>query len=875
MTGHRITFGWYLDGQRATIPVNSLGCSVVGPLGFLNILETQLGLLANPISQAERIVQFRDCLQQSDTEQRFYHRSFATDPLGTAAYLLDWRDQWHLYGWDGSMPADAPRRLRDMADVELLAGNAVATNVGQRLQVVHLAMQRRSPAIDKVFLVDAWDIFPLRWQRILEALPVMHSNEPAGTGRGFLGRLQQQLTLAASGQMPPRMEWQNDGSVTVVQAETSTVAHHWLAMQYASDQPTLLVVGDGGARFDAQLAVSDLPRQGLKDVSAFRPALQVLPLVMELLWEPLNFYALVQFLTHSVCPIAGYAARSLAEKVADAPGIGGAYWESTLQKINEHYGASRAPDIREQIRFWVEHPRFAAVPGAPLDVVIARVDALLTFFRLRLGEADAARRFSFHAGFGQCKACLDSLNKLQAQGSSVIRPRQLQKLVSHATAAGSDNPLWSAEVGAGQWVNQPGAVIEPIERLIWSPLNMPVLPGNDAWSESEFRFMRDMGVDLPSGPVRLDQVARSWLRPVMAAQSELVLVLPPPGEEIHPLWQMIGAVVDRPDVLTLEILLSDGAEGLARVMPLPLPAPKRWWQLPDGVSVALRTKESFSSLEKLLFNPYQWLLQYPARLRSSRMVSVGGDFRILGNLAHELVEQYFLHPDALSMSGAELDAWFHAAFDTCVDQQAAILRMPGRGTDMEGFRYRLHQSIRNLRDQVHQAKMVQVVPELGVAGQFPGGELTGMVDLMMQNVHGQYAVVDMKWSGSKKYANKLAQHAHLQLAIYAELLRQKNGHWPSVAYYILDKSRFFAPDNDVFPDVEVVRSNNGENTAQLWQRFLATWRWRVAQIESGRFEWVVDTIPADDASIPPGNAMSIETLNSSYNDYGNLAGWTN
>lgn len=34
MTGQRITFGSFLDGQRASQPADSLGISVVGPLGL-------------------------------------------------------------------------------------------------------------------------------------------------------------------------------------------------------------------------------------------------------------------------------------------------------------------------------------------------------------------------------------------------------------------------------------------------------------------------------------------------------------------------------------------------------------------------------------------------------------------------------------------------------------------------------------------------------------------------------------------------------------------------------------------------------------------------------------------------------------------------
>lgn len=873
MAGRRITFGWHLDGQRATQPADSLGASVVGPLGFLNILETQLGLLALHPSQAERIVQYRDCLQKLDNDQRFYHWSFATDPLGTAACLLDWRDQWILHGWNGTMADEAPKRLRDLIEVESLTNTAVSPNIGQRLNAVHQALQHRKPDVEQVQLVDSAETFPARWQMVLAALPIVGPVALQPAGQGFLKTLQQQLQAAATGQTPKKLPWQDDGSVLVVQAETTTLAALWLSTQLAVDRQTLLVSGGDGARLDAMLAAACLPRQGLKEASAFRPALQVLPLVLELLWDPPNFYALVQFLTHSVCPIRGYARRRLAEKVADAPGIGGAYWQRTLAEIDKHYGAEQAPKVREQIAAWIEHTRFPSEFGAPLDAVIERVERLADFFRQRLGEPDTAQRLAFHAGFGQCKACLESLKGLQAQGANRIRPRQLQKLVAQATANGSDNPLWPAEVGAGQVVSQPGAVIEPVERVIWWRLAMPVLPGSDPWSASEVRALRQAGTVLAEVADRLDRAAHDWLRPMMAAQEQLVLVLPPPGEEVHPLWQMIGAVVDQARTIDLETLLLTGAETMTAVASVPLPAPKRWWQLPDDVAIALRPKESFSSLEQLLFNPNQWLLRYPAKLQPSRIVSMGGDFRMLGNLAHGLIEQYFLHPSALVMSEAEFDVWFAESFSVLVDQEGAILRSPGRGADLEGFRYRLHHSMRSLRYQVAKAGMVQVLPERGVAGQFPGGELAGSADLVMRNGRGERAIVDMKWSGIKKFPDKLKRNRHLQLAIYAELLRQETGAWPSVAYYILDRARFLAPDDRAFPDAEVVPSADGENTAQLWQRFLATWRWRVAQIQSGQIEVVLDAIPATEDSEPPAEAMTMETLNEAYNDYRALAGW--
>ena len=448
MTEQRITFGSQLDGQRPTQPANSLGESVVGPLGFMSILETQLGQVALHPSHAERIVQYRDCLHKFDTAQRFYHFSFASDPLGTAASLLYWRDEWYMHGWDGTMSANAPRRLLDMAEVEKLAATAVSPSIGQRLNAIQEALQLRKPDIELVSLVEPARSFPVRWQRVLASLPVAELSKPEACAKGFLGVVQTALNAAAAGQKPKKIDWQDDGTIVVVRAETRTLAAQWLAVQLDDSRSALLISGADGARLDAHLAAALRPRQGLKESSAFRPALQVLPLALELLWNPLNFHALTQFLTHPVCPVSGFARRRLAEKVADAPGIGGDYWQRTLKSIDEHYGDEQSPKIREQIAVWIEHARFSSEAGAALAVVIERVERLSDFFRLRLGESDTAKRMAFQAGYGQCQACLNSLKGLEIQGEDCIRPRQLQKLVAQATAQGSDNPLWSAEVGA-------------------------------------------------------------------------------------------------------------------------------------------------------------------------------------------------------------------------------------------------------------------------------------------------------------------------------------------------------------------------------------------------------------------------------------------
>jgi hypothetical protein len=325
-----IRFGLSIDSGAGTHFSAAVGRSALGPLGLLNVLETHLGLLRAPVSQSERVVQMRQCLRAAMTAPRFYARSFEADELGSAATLLGWRDMWFEHGWSGTLAAgagaSAGNRLADMVAVEALASSAVAPGLGQRLADVASALQHRRPQIERIELLDPLADFPLAWRRVLQHLPVVDASmvEPAGRSGTMLRDLQDALCHARDGERASRLAWRGDGTLRVVRAETVLGAAQWQAMQMRQGHASHVVVApSGGSLLDAALAAADRPRLGLAGASTLRPALQLVPLAMQLLWAPLDFSALLQFLTHPLHPIHPMARRRIAERLADAPGIGG------------------------------------------------------------------------------------------------------------------------------------------------------------------------------------------------------------------------------------------------------------------------------------------------------------------------------------------------------------------------------------------------------------------------------------------------------------------------------------------------------------------------------------------------------------------------
>ena len=367
-----ITFGMQLDGQRATRASNRLGALTVGPQGLLDILETQLGLVARQPCAAQRTATYRDCLAHCNNPLRFYHASFSSDELGVAAALLAWRGDLYLHGWDGRVGADASQRLKDLAEIETQARVQVAPSMGQRLQNVAKALGSRRPPIKTVLLADAFELYPLAWQLVLNHLPNERLEKPEGTAQGFLGQLQMQLRQSIAGVEVTPIQWQEDGTVQVVQAQTRALAASWLSRSLGQGTPTLLVTGDEGGCLDGHFIGAGQARHGLNGSSNLRPALQVLSLAMELLWAPANYPALLQFLTHSICPIRLFARRRLATKIASSPGLVGSKWEDALEEIAAHYAAD-APDVLASIDEWLNMPTFTTDDGVAPSEVLVRV----------------------------------------------------------------------------------------------------------------------------------------------------------------------------------------------------------------------------------------------------------------------------------------------------------------------------------------------------------------------------------------------------------------------------------------------------------------------------------------------------------------------
>lgn len=898
-----VYFGADLDGYYPLDTSPRCGEVTLGPLGFLGFLETRLALSTAERSHACRVVEYRACLKALNDGARFYSDSFAADPQTTAATLLQWRDTWVAGGWQGGCsPTDVPI-LRDLAAVEGLTPGRLSLGVGDRLRLVLTALSVNPLGNLKIKLAHNPALLPYLWREILTFLgaemaePEFLATAVAEAGTD-LHRLQEALRL----QQPTLL--QGDGTVVLLTAHNETLlgravdqivhnqlnarGNHW----FSPLSTTLLHDGQPGV-LDSIFVGSDAPKTGLTQTSSWRPPLQILSLSLSLMWAPLDPYRLLEFLSHPVAPLPGWARRKLAEVVAAQPGVGGAVWIGTSDELMAEE-SRRHPDnpqagenLRRRIDFWLCPQRHDPVQGAPLTLLSERcgeVGRWAAATAQRVGNSPDERDLLFSA-CAQAGQAVEILNLLHHEGETHISKLQLERILDQVTAAGSPLSNQEGELGQVSIRTAPGAVIETDARLIWWQFTEPLLPSRQPWSMKERKNLQEAGVYLERIQEMLSFVSRQWLQPVLAAQKQLILAVPRTlgGQATchHPLFDLIDTLTDGIPCIDVADALSPPTKehrlplNLDPVALRPLPCPKRWWQIPAKEWLGPRNKaESYSSLEKFINSPYQWVLNYKAGLYPARIARIDPVTQ-RGNLLHHLIERLFAGScDWRNGEQAILESWALETTEDLLQEEGANLLLPGKIKERQELISIARMSVWQLVSALRAARVVAVETEKEVEGSFIGGHLTGYVDLFVMNDAGDAAIIDLKWGGANYRKSLLKDNMALQLALYA-CLCQNEGRWPAQAFFILQDGRLLAQDQGYFPTADVCAPSDldpGLGAQSLWCDFEKTWRWRREQLDKGLIEVTISGTSADQGSASPG--MAIGEHNDRFNDFDVLTGWT-
>lgn len=876
----KITFSLHAGGWQGAAAAPHLGEPVLSPPAFLGMLEIQLGLAGPPTVAARRTAAFLVALRAADAPERFFHSSLQADEMGTAAALLAWRDAWHLAGWDGKARDGWPTRLGDMAAVEVAAAGRIGFSEGERLALVAERIAKRRIPIEKVVVLEPIAAFPLRWRSVLELLPVEVIPLRQVQATGDLGAVQQRcLAAAVEGTLAPLDAFAEDGSIVVMRPLSVEAAEHWLSNQYHTtpDAARLIVCDEPalGSSLDETLRATGVPICGYSEPSSLRPTAQALSLALETLWDPVEPARLLDFLMHPVGPLPAGVRRRLGRAFAAEPGIGGQAWTAARDELR----AEMEPEADRKVTEWLEGGRYNRLAGAPLDLVVTRVGLLRSALQARLLKVMEERGLGegdLRSAVSQCSAVIDALLDLRTSDADLVKPRLLEQLVAQTTFDAA-NTLAVAEVGCvASAASVAACASESADEVVWWMPGSPKLPAAHPWLQVELEALKAAGVDLLDPGAEMAAMMSLWIRPILAARKRLVLVLPPEGAELHPAWQLVSVVAPQ---LLVTVLEHDDV-GKAAVAPQDLPPGRGVWKFDPGAkwrgtfqAPTRRGAQSFSSLEIAFNNPALAVLQDAAYLRAGNLHAPEQDSRLLGTLAHRLVQMLLADPAALGWNPEQVEDWFGPAANSLLKTEGMPLLAPGSSMQLTQFKAAALSGTIALLAYLNAASVKRVEAERPLKGSLGSLVLRGDTDLLLHLDNGATAALDLKWSRAARYRDKLASGDFLQLALYAHMVEQETGVPPvAVGYFTFLDGSLSTLSAGIFGDkARVISPKEGQTTGLLVKGAAASWQWRVQQWQAGEVDVIADgLLPVP--TVPPDGCLPRGTLGPWHLDFVRLFG---
>lgn len=796
-----------------------IGESWVGPLGFMNVLETALGLSGHYPSNTERALRL---LGRVRSQSGFWAESAKKDPIGTAQRLLQWRDDLWLAGWRGEA------RSGRLSQLSALTRDA-ADGIPDRLEAIRVALRERDVGIDEVHLVEPEEHLSHAWRGILESL---RRRQTKVVESAPVSEMEAGGDLAAL--WAKDIEARGDGTLQLLRPFGVLEAAEQAAAWLRSLPPTWSrVVVWPEPVLDEALQRHGLPTLGARSPLYANALLALLPLTLDLVWEHKDPQVAAELLQLPKNPVHGTIGRKLLGALQAWPAVGSAEWNLALKDalagIEDPELRSKQAEVLKTF-FGSRLPRFEPVP---VEEIHKRI-RLVADWAHRVLPASPSIRCALEEVVRQCQVLSGMLD---AAGLESFTARDIARLLERLSGIvdGTTEP----QVGMHA-VGEPGAVAGAVDAvLVWDfTLSRFARQSGIPLSERERDELKSQGVDIVSTELLVKREAARWLRPFRMARHAILCVCPrrtADGDEEypHPAWDEIRARIAKGSGWRLEVarptLLSDlvlEPRGARHAV-----APVATFMVVPG-TLRPRPAESASSLDKLLRCPLSYVLEYHGRLRASavpRLPEPGSNL-LRGNVAHELIRIVLEEVRAGRIQTPEqAGERVRVLFDERAPALAAGLFLPGQDELRADLRSRIALIVEDVVGLTRRAGLRIVGVEEPLKRDGLGVCVRGQADLVLGE---PVCILDFKWSqGSRR--SELENGTALQLAVYGYAVSAPGSPWPAVGFAIIDRRRILCAGTTVPAGAERVSMESIEDTWQALERAFAT-AWR--ELSAGHVE---------------------------------------
>lgn len=856
---------------------------------------------------------------EHDDGAQFYSQSFKTDSWGTAKALLSLRDDLMGSGWNHSCDVtDAPERLKTLAQLARGDGSQERTkNLVCISDMINPIFDRLHQidriGIDRITLIDEEILLPPVWQRLFSILrnknviveswigTVSKGNNKSVRPSGLIQResdvsevvrmfkgeslanfesIDHEKTveretdidrLRSFLHLNKRSQFTGDGSLVILESDDEVQAADYLSRLLATMSTDIddvvLIRGSSTSFLDQLLTKLNLPVLGGADKSPHRGYMQVLPLSLELLWQPFDPQKMVEFLMLPKGPVNNPIASYFIKSLQGFPGIGSSAWQKAwddaasylLRKAKERLSDSNVEptavdeealqsSVRDkllQLKEWLEPTqRFDPREGVPIRFVIDVCNRVRKHANIRLNTLSDSLSLIQLQVFAITSVYAETLAAtVSASHSETISRSQLMKMLESVMSDG----YAPVAPHASPWtpIDHPGQIVDSADTVIWwGFVDFERHGFSNPWSQAESDYLSARGVLLDSPQSSVVREAKSWARPIDASVKRLLLVKPRTvaGTTVaaHPFFHEIAAAFEATphavrsrfikqahQVYTQPATELLGKKLISHQVKLRIPpSPRPVWNVKPKTFAA--RDQSATSLERLLGCPMSWLLKYQARLKIGNLLSITSGEQLSGILAHAVLAGVFSednwhtpNPDQLAVR----------MFDELCPKIAAPLLLPGSSLERQRLKRAIAEAAANLSGLIKEAGFSSVVSETGMNATVDDVALTGRMDLVLKHPNNTDYVIDLKWSRRAPHRRReLSEGRSIQLALYTSLLKRETGIPTSGGYYMIAQRQLFSTSKEPFPPHTFV---DGPKLEHTFESLVSNSKQHLAHLQAG------------------------------------------